>query len=200
MISSLTVPFIIDRFRKKTKKEEIEKGINIELKEIKNRLINNSFQIYSKYGQLDRGLINWLIVNYKSVDSVDNDIKIINKLEQLNELDDQELQQSQIYKAIIQENRNTTLGFKKFSLPFLDIHLNNLSLFDSIFQQKILYIRDRINLINEEIDLVLFFLKKSFDEVSIENSELLKTNSVNSEKKLADWSRQLVDKINALYL
>ncbi|MCH7928777.1 MAG: hypothetical protein IID03_12490, partial [Candidatus Dadabacteria bacterium] len=117
-----------------------------------------------------------------------------------NELDDQELQQSQIYKAIIQENRNTTLGFKKFSLPFLDIHLNNLSLFDSIFQQKILYIRDRINLINEEIDLVLFFLKKSFDEVSIENSELLKTNSVNSEKKLADWSRQLVDKINALYL
>ena len=55
---------IIDLNRDRRQKREIEKGIRIELLEIKQRIVGSVYLIASQRGKYDRDLLKWIDENY----------------------------------------------------------------------------------------------------------------------------------------
>jgi len=102
-------------------------------------------------------------------------------------------------KEMAQQKDVVALNLKKYSLPFLESNMSSISLLDMKLQRLIIQIRTRLNMVNEGIDLNLFYYVKTFDStLSEDNSAIIKNNLNQSYQNISRQYRMIVDQITRL--
>jgi len=184
---------LIDSIKQLQKKEEIKKGLFTEFKGVRLRLAITTYQVCSILGTLNRDLLTWCFDILSEAEDTEATSEILPAMKELMKLDDEKIQ------AIISNQGKAALSLKKFFLPFLDSNINNLSLFDVKFQNFVLEIRAKLNLLNEEIDLSRFFYEKTFDSsLSPKNHQIINKNLDQLYQNVANIARLTADKITNL--
>jgi hypothetical protein len=91
------------------------------------------------------------------------------------------------------------LVFRRYSLPFLDAHLNALNWFSVDFQTSVHRIRSLLSIINQEADVSWFYFQRTFDSsLSVVNRQIIQTNYDGSHDLIGKAARQIVDEIESL--
>ena len=195
LLSALISPILVDKIKKHFNKKEFKAGIFAELKELKYRLAVNVFQIISKYGTLDKDLLNWLrplVEESKGTYSKDS----LDAIEKLLKFNDEHFKTLNEYAKL---HALSAISLKKYHLPFLDSKIGELSLFDMEFQNKIFEIRAQISFLNENIEQSQFFYEKTFDStLNIENHKIINQNLRDSYQNISNNAKVIIDLISKL--
>ena len=185
-------PIINDYFTKNQHKREIENGLLIELGEIRYRLMCSVYVINSHFGTIDNDLLEWFKSTNKDYRGVYQDTEVSKAITRLLGLPIEEI------GTLSKANSGGGLGVKKYETPFLDLKLSDLTIFDETFQNKILEIKSRLNLLNEEVETSRFYHEKTFDSLSDINRQIICQNLNGSYKNIAGTARRLADRIAVL--
>ena len=87
----------------------------------------------------------------------------------------------------------------KYSLPFLDARLGELSECHMDFQRRVLQIRVQLEMYNAGVDLVGELLMKSFDEsITGHNRQAMETNLEDTYDKLANRAADIARMVSQL--
>ena len=195
LLSALISRVLPDIIKKHSDKKKLEIGIFTELKELKFRLAIIVFQIISKYGTLDKDLLNWLrpLVE-ESKGSFSKDL--LDPIEKLLKFDDDHFKKLNEYTKL---HAPSALSLKKYHLPFLDSKISELSLFDIEFQNRIFEIRTQINFLNQEVEHSKFLYEKTFDStLNQENHKIIHQNLTNIYRHISTTARVIIDLISKL--
>lgn len=199
LIGGICAPLIVDKVKKHIQKKELKKGISTELREVRFRLVLNVHQIGLRFGTYDRKLINWaytIFVEDKNMGFEDDELE--QRLKDLLKKRDDEIDAEVKYSRASKPEGMVFL-VKSFSLPFLDSHLNLLSIFDIDIQRLIFQIRGRLDLLNQEIETNRFFFEKTFDKsLSPEDYQSIIKNSRVSYLLMGRLSYQTAELITKL--
>lgn len=183
-------PSIVKKISEKYEKENLEKIIFNDLRDLKKRLAPLSYSILSKYGKLDEEKFKWLEKNsgidfstgIQEMLKKGNDIKSI--LENLNKIGIQ---------------KNTLTYFKKMHLFAVDSHLINLNLVDSFLMTNVLEIRFYVEAFNEDVDNFREHLKMTFQPgITDINHKIISQELDNLSLNISQKSMFIVDKINTI--
>jgi len=184
---------IIDEVKRHFQKKEFKKGLSIELEDVRHRLSGAVYLLCSRFGTYNRDLLNWMFKIYAQYD----DQKMLRHIETLLKSSDEEI--DAYAKEMAQQKDVVALNLKKYSLPFLGSNMSSISLLDMKLQRLIIQIRTRLNMVNEEIDLNLFYYVKTFDStLSEDNSAMIKNNLNKSYQNISRQYRMIVDQITRL--
>ena len=188
-------PLITERIQERRRKPELKRSLLVELYGVRYTAAQVAYLSISGTGGADRALINWIMPIVSDYNGPLALPTLPEDLKKLAQLSDHEIQQV----GRNAEEKFQGLKYKKFSLPFLDAQLGSLSMFSPEFQQHILEIRARVDILNEEMDRAQFYHDKSFDlGGSPANLAAVLKNYKESCKHIGIISQQLVDMISHL--
>ena len=191
----LLSPRIIDSISKYYHKIEIRKALFNEFDELRYTLAFVIYDLITKIGEADRNSLEWLVTIFSSYNGFDKDDELINKLNELLQMDDSDLNQLLKHKY----DPESALTLKKIYVPFFDSHTQSLSMFSSDFQQVAYDIKRRTKMVNQEIEVSYQFNIKTFDSsIHGDNHQRLKDNVLISYKSIAKMSKALIMSINKL--
>lgn len=191
----LLSPILVDKIKEHFNIKKLKTGIYTELKELKYRLAGTVFSMNSKYGTLDKDLLNWLhpIVEESKGMYSKTQLELLEKLLKVNE--EEFKSASENYKRY----SPSALSLKKCHLPFLDSKISDLSLFNMEFQYKIFEIRAQINFLNENIEQSQFFYEKTFDStLTDQNHKIINNNLTDSYQNISRNAKVIIDLISKL--
>ena len=190
----LLSPQISERISRHYKKRDLRIGLISELKEIRYRLILTTYLLSKKAGSFNKDLIEWVrkqLEDYKERDHTKMTLSVLEKLS---------ADPSQI--AVIRSlsyDEETGLSLKKFYLPFIEAKTDFFPVFGDGCRNLLFQIRFQIQALNEEIDNVLFYFRKTFDSsMSPVNHEIVRKNLTHGFENLARQTKLITEKINDL--
>lgn len=187
-------PPIVDRISNSYKRESFKKSIQTELDDLKIRLVLLVFAIREKMNTIDLSLIEWAhlkISNYKGNESIDG-IKMLTK-----KILSEKIENHPEIFRLINESEFKGLSLKIIPTPILDSNITNIHIFNSKYQTRIVEIKYRISILNQEITSALEFMKMTFDSsLSIENRQIIEKEIRNKYGNIAVVSEILADKIS----
>ncbi len=177
-------------------KKELEEGISNELKELKSRMAMQNFLISTRYETFDRKRLEWISKYAEEYEGKLSD-QMLEKLRDISNLNDDQL--SLIWQWVKVQNTGRALNLKIFRLPFMDSRMGSLSLLNVDDQKKIMGIRARINLVNEDIEQLRFFYQTTFiPGLTEENYNIIQGNQNNLYPTVGSYLRIIVDMISDL--
>ncbi|MCK5580315.1 MAG: hypothetical protein KAJ18_03490 [Candidatus Omnitrophica bacterium] len=167
-----------------------------ELRDIASRLIATYSKIQIHLGEHDKEALTWRSVMSKKY--ADKQTWAIFKEfdEKIKSATDEEIKlASQILKA----DGEISLSLKEYQLFSSNYILENLSLFDSAFQKKILDIKFQVNVFNEEVKNAIYFYRLTFDVSSMNvNKDTILENMRSTYLTLMKISRDITEKIDGV--
>ena len=186
----LLAPALTKRIVDHYEKQNLEKIIFNDLKDLKKRLGSIPYLVYPKHGKLNQDIFNWI----KKNSSIDFDTG-------LKQLAEQGLTETQIinHLNITGKQDVTTTYFKKVNLFATDSHLTKLSLIENSLMEKILEIKFHAQALNEDIDSFRDDLKMTFmPGITVENHRIVSAEINKKSLMIAKKSMFIVDKINEI--
>ena len=187
-------PVIVSRIYRYYKKSDLHSGISKEINHIKERLILTLDSISHKTGSYDRDLIKWLLGSYEKVE-VPNPV-ILNSYRMQLESSDRELQAMINHQA---KPDGTGLSLQKFSLLFVGMHLSDISLFSPNLQVEIFELKNRIEILNSEINLSEKYFFMTFDSsISTENQGIIEVDLINKYRHIESMIKRAVEQIEKI--
>lgn len=183
-------PSIQRLISKEYDKDNLNKIILNNLRDLKKRLAPLPFLILPRYGKLDKEKFEWIRNN------VDIDFE-----EGIKEMLEQGTNQEMILNQLNETGlkKDTLSYFKKMHLFAIDSHLGNFALIDSVGMAKVLEIRFLIEAFNEDVDNFREHLKMTFQSgITEANHEIVSQQLRNLSLDIADRSMHIVDKINII--
>ena len=187
-------PWFAEQIQRPSKKSQIRTGIFVELEGLRAKLASVVLSVGAHVGELDGETLRW----FREVMKDDKFIKELSdpRFEQLSQLDDQSIRDlSRAHAA----PSTQSLTFKRYSLPYLEAHLSELSLFSEEFQRLAHQIRDRLTIFNQQIDISWFYFQKTFDSsLSDLNRNLIAQNQDASQRLISRLARLICDDIQAI--
>jgi len=192
----LLSPIIHDRIKRHSAKKELEEGISNELKEIKSRMALLNFLISTRYETFDRKLLEWISKHAEEYEGKLSD-QMLEKLRRISNINDEEL--SVMWQWFKVQNTGSALNLKTFRLPFVDSRMGSLSLLNVDDQKKIIGIRARINLVNDDIEQLRFYYQTTFiPGLTEENYNIILVNQKKLYPIVGTYIRDIVDMISDL--
>jgi hypothetical protein len=185
-------PSIIGKISEKTEKEKIKNIVFNDLKELKKRLGPVPFNIYPKYGKLDKNTFEWLKINSG-----------IDFKEGLEKLSKELIKEEDIINHLNQEGlrKKTSTYFKKLNLFAIDSNLINLSIIGNDLIEKILEIKFYVTALNEDIDNYRDNFKMTFlPNITDINHMIISKQLDDQELMIAKRVIYIVDLINNVLL
>lgn len=193
--AAISVPFIERWASKIYMKKEMSTAILSELKYLSVRLASSCHRIqiyFGNYGKKDLTWINEILKNYGD-ESYLGITKAIDSLLEVKEAQFKNL--ISVYKS----EGKSGLSLKKYSLPFIESILKDLGVFDANIQKEVLYVRDRLDILNEEIEFAMFFYKLSFDPSVMEaNNQGVNANINKSYQVICDLEKGITEDIEKI--
>lgn len=95
------------------------------------------------------------------------------------------------YQALITSTKTATsqkMALKKYSLKLLESSVDELSALDQGLQKDILFILDRVNILNEEVSLAMDFFRLTFSSLPPDNVTIISQNLQNSYRVIRDMN------------
>jgi hypothetical protein len=190
----LLSPPIVEWIQRRRRRAELVKSFQIELEGLRLSLASVTYSLGSRRGDVDRELLEVIEPILRSDTTFPEALGMADAVRLLMELSDEQLASH----AIASSAGASQLGLKRITVPFLSSQLSSLYLFSPEFQRIALKIYSRLAIINEEIDIVAFNLKKTFDALSVENHAIVIGNLNQSYQFLSRLCRRLIDDVNLL--
>jgi hypothetical protein len=187
-------PVIVSRIYRHYKKNDLHVGISKEINHVKERLILTLDTISHRTGSYDRELIKWLLDHYEKVEVKKNTILECYRMQL--KASDSELQAMIYHQAA---PACSGLSLQKYPLLFIGMHLSEISLFSSDLQIEIFELKNRIELLNSEVDLAQKYFFMTFDSnISTENHELIKLDLTNKYIHVESMIKRAVEQIEKI--
>ena len=186
---------ISSRIERKYIKKDSEFAIFSELRNLAVRLTFSYFKIKSHLGILDKPSLEWMLEMYQK-HGADNNQKLISSTQEILKKSDEEFKKGiNYFKAA----ENMSLGLKTFSTPLIDSLLENISIFDSEFQRKILEIKAQVDMLNQEIENSKDYFYFTFNPESLSaNKDILRANMKSSYNQIQEKCKYIVNLINEI--
>ena len=128
-------------------------------------------------------------LNYDRVHASDTPLKAVDGMLSLS---DEE------FAATVQENKARRLGLglslKKYSAPFLDSKLGQLSLLNVDLQARLLEVRAQLSMFNEEVEQARAYFKMTFDKSADEINHEVAIKNLNGCYLIAAKTAQRIAK------
>ena len=186
----LLAPALTKRIADYYEKQNLEKIILNDLKDLKKRLGPIPYLVYPKYGKLDKEIFDWI-----------KDNAGIDFQTSLKEFIEQGLTEAQVitYLNTIGQQNGTLNYFKKMNLFATDSHFTKLSLIDKVLVEKVLEIKFHVQALNEDIDSFRDDLKMTFmPGITTENYRIVSAEIDKKSLMIAKKSMFITDKINEI--
>jgi len=194
LLGLLGVP-IVSRIEKYYRRKDIKKAIFSELKNTEIRLAATYYKILMHLGIRDKSSLSWLKNIYEQ-HRADCPKDILEAMEKILQAPDG---QFNAVTSFLKAADNMSLGLKTFSLPFTESILEHLSVFDTEFQKDIFEVRDKIGLLNEEIENAMFYFRLTFDPTCMNvNKDIIRINLKDDYTNIQKICRGIVDKIEKI--
>jgi len=193
----LLSPIIVDLFTKKRRLAEVERGLLVELGELKFSLASTTLAVAGAIGAWDREYLTWLKAAFESYRGArDEDRKpLLATVTGLLELDDQ-----QLAAAGRSMGAPISPALRKHHLPYLESRLDYLAGLGPDAQRQLLEIQAQAGVINELLDDIRFCLGKSFDSLPPSTRQAIDASLQNSYRAVLHASRNGVDLVSKLKL
>lgn len=183
-------PLIVKKISQKAERNNLEKIIFNDLRELKKRLAPISYMVYPKYGKLDAKIFEWLKIN--------SGVNFSDGLEQMAR---EGLGENEIVVLLNERGlkENTVSYFKKMHLFATDSHLMNFGIIGDALIEKVLEIRFHVEAFNEDIDSFREHLKLTFlPGITDTNHRIASKEIENKSLEIAKKSMYIVDRINEI--
>ena len=188
----------IDSIRRISSKRDLFNGINSELKELLNKLVLVAYQLGLRSGKYDRDFLEWCLKMHRKF-SVESEIKTFSEvLEEFVKYSDEDL--ASFAKLKRAEHKSVGLSLKKYNLAFLNSRMSDLTLLNVKLQSILLNIRDRLNMMNEEIEFTMKHHYMTFDSsISSENHQRLIGQIQENHSNIQNMAIDIVNMINTYF-
>lgn len=195
LLGLLSVPFV-SRIEKFYKRNDLKNVLLTELKYLAVRSAVSRHLIQTHLGTSNQDELGWLKVvleRYKDYCATD----ILESVEKALLLGNGQYDSWAIYFGALSEGKY--LGLKSFSLPFVESNLSNLWVFEDSFQAGILSVRERVQMLNEEIELSKHFSDLTFNpDVMATNAQIINDNQKKSYKLIGEQCKMIVELIDKI--
>jgi hypothetical protein len=192
---ALLSPVIVEAIKRPRAKRDLERAFFSELLEIKFRMLGSVFQLARATRSVDRLLLQWIVAHSDGHESDSVYTETMTSIKQVLGKPEQEMS---IYLKVLGDKAPSSLSLKTYPTPFLDSHIPSLSLFESEFQQKIMDVKSRINMINQEVEQNRMYLQLTFQPISQENHATVSGNLDSSYLFQRNFSKDIVERIEQL--
>jgi hypothetical protein len=153
-------------------------GCYAQMCELQPRLVSTYLSVRGNISPLSKDDVKWV----SSFLSGNHDFRINGKMQSIVKLmvqvPEQEFSTATETIFLSKTAVPTGKGLKKFNLSFLETNLSTIALLNSQIQVPIWKILDRINLLNQEIDNYLFYLRRTFEPQVMETNEAILQNNM----------------------
>jgi hypothetical protein len=191
---------INEKLKRRSSKKEIKIGIKTELKELQIHLSSVCLMSVFITDKFTKEFFQWIkpffIRFFESAEFlIPKELK--DKMPKINELDD-----DTIYTLLIAAfgkssttSAATSFTYQNITTPYIDLKINDISLFDDTIQKSIFTLKRDINFLNSDINQIWFYHSKTFDNPSQGNHQLLNANLNNLYARISRRSKIMVNKI-----
>lgn len=191
---------INEKLKRRSSKKEIKIGIKTELKELQIHLSSVCLMSVFITDKFTKEFFQWIkpffIRFFESAEFlIPKEFK--DKMPTINELDD-----DTIYALLIDAfgkssttSAATSFTYQNIITPYIDLKINDISLFDDTIQKSIFTLKRDINFLNSDINQIWFYHSKTFDNLSQGNHQLLNANLNNLYARISRRSKIMVNKI-----
>ncbi|MFZ2448070.1 MAG: hypothetical protein WAW37_17065 [Syntrophobacteraceae bacterium] len=197
-------PTIVDLIQRKQERKEIKTTLTSELQNLQFRLVGIVYLIAqeTRTSIYDRQLLKWIQSTMATYTGINYDPALRDVVEALLKLNDQELATAAT-RAGAQKKEDGRLlyklSLKKYSTPLLESQISRLSILDELSRQYVLEIRNRLYLINEDIDQYRFYFNHTFSSnISQDNYELTVKNINDAYVNISSQARLAANQIATL--
>ena len=175
---------------------EVKLAISTELQQIHRRLVAYVYMSAMRSGALDRPLLNWLISNLDAYTGLyeDENTNAKRTLQEFLTYDDAYIMAAGEKVREVKSGR--TVSWIRIRTPFLDTQIGRLVIFDRTVQNRLMGIKTRVEIINDDIELARFYFEKTFDSgLSEKNSEIIKANLDQARGEIGKKAQRTADLI-----
>jgi len=187
-------PIIVDAVRRRRELKEVKNALISELQELQFRLATTMYLTSVRIGEYNRSFLQWfqpIIERYRGPLRSDNLVQSIAK--QLTWSVEQLAAAAERQKG----NPNKGIGLKTHRAPLLEAKIAQLGAFSTEFQNLLLDIHSRLNIVNEEIEQYRFYFRQTFSEnLSELNRNLILENIQGSYQAVSVQARIICDLID----
>ncbi len=177
--------------RKRLQKDFV-KGLYAQFKEELPRLVGTYYIMCSTVGKVDRDVLNWMKSMTRDMTEYPQSYK--DGFEELLRKDDADL----ALALKVGSSSERPKFVKKFSFPFLENNISSIKLLNLNLQQGVFKIWTKLNVLNEEIERNDFYFKKTFEQVTPENYDIIVKNTKESYANIGTLCREASELISKL--
>jgi hypothetical protein len=190
----LSVP-IVSKVDKYFKRSNFKNVLLSELKYQAVRLIMCRFLLQSHNGTTSKEKVKWIKDNMSNFSDFVQP-GMLEGLEKVLDLDDEDILSWGQKQAKLSVNK--FLGLKTFRLPMLENNLKDIWVFSKETQKLLLEIYNYVQILNEEIELSMYYSKLTFDSGSEKSKEVIEGNIKKSYTTIDDQCGNIVGIITKL--
>jgi hypothetical protein len=194
----LLAPAIQQHISVKRKLPAVKLQVAVEMTELSRQLVIISFICASRSLNLSKDLVVWCRDEFERLgDNGDNYFQgIAAQSRKLAELSSAQIDQLNTKNA---QRDFVVLSLKKYEMPYTAAHAQFILNFDSDTQTGFWEILNRINTLNQEIDLVRQCQMMTFDEsISAQNHRIIIDQIKEKYRFISTYSKQLVERASLI--
>ncbi len=189
-------PLIVSGITNEYRRREIKSGIIAELHDVQSLMPGIVCFNSMRFGTYDKELIRWLLPVYESYKG---EIKMQNQIDTFNAQLNMDDAQFTLLSESLRAEPEGGISVKKYTLPYLESKVGELSLFNNKFQRTALDILSSLHIYNEEVEEARFYFRLTYQpDLSEGNYDRASYGVEASYRHLGDRAKIIVNRINQL--
>lgn len=191
----LLAPAIQERIRRRYRVSELMAGIRAELHELQYTMALVSHKLSTHVGTANDEHLAWLekiAHDYKGPNPTSGILAAVLAHRKIPE--EQRLQALTLIRS-----QDGAVGLMQYSIPFVNAHLGDISLFPVAFQTAVFRVKSQLDIFNQRVLIQQKYLDKTFDTVLAgPNHDAIVSGLQEGYTDLADQSKRIADGISTL--
>lgn len=189
-------PIITDTIRRQRKRANTRKPLFAELSELRYRLAIVVFRCESRVGRVDRIFLQWLkqiLDTYGGPMAAEGINKHVDLLLAASDSD------FELWCKAEQRDPEKGMSLKRYPVPFLKAHLNDVESLPDIVQPLLLEIHTQLEILDAELQTSRYYFELTFNpSITGPQRDRVEGNLLAAYQNYSNVARVIVDRINEL--
>lgn len=191
----LLAPAIQERIRRTYRASELIVAIRAELHELQFKMALCSHKLETHLVNVTDEHLAWLEQIVSNYSGPNPKAGLLSALVEYRKLSEKQRGQG----LALMHNSDVAVGLLQYSLPFINAHMADISLFPVPFQSAVIRIKDQLDTFDQRVVILQKFIEKTFDtSLSAENRALILSDLQKGYRDLADQSKRIADAVSTL--